>query len=109
MEGTQAFALSANMDVHRDDDGNIRTLRHPQEPFSPEQAGLTEPSPLELADQYVREVAPLYVIEEGQLAGLSEEALGEPSPTPTPSTAPTPSPAPPPWARGGPTYGLGGG
>jgi hypothetical protein len=73
------FELSANVDVQRDDEGLIRILRHPQDPFSPERAGLTEPSPLELADQYVREVAPLYGINEDQLS-LSQEALGEPAP-----------------------------
>jgi len=41
-----AFELSANVDVQRDDEGLIRILRHPQDPFSPERAGLTEPSSL---------------------------------------------------------------
>ena len=72
------FELSANVEIHRDEDGRIRVLRHPQEPFSLERAG--EPSPLELADQYVREVAPLFGIDEGQLAGLRDEAFGEPAP-----------------------------
>jgi zinc metalloprotease ZmpB len=75
-----AFELSANVDVHRDGDGRIRTLRHLQAPFSPETAGLTDPSPVALADQYVREVAPLYGIDESQLGGLAEEALAEPAP-----------------------------
>ncbi|HEX2373696.1 MAG TPA: hypothetical protein VHO93_06915 [Actinomycetota bacterium] len=75
-----AFELSANVEVHRDADGRVRTLRHPQDPFSAEAAGLTEPSPQELADEYVREVAPLYGIDVGQLADLSREALAEPSP-----------------------------
>ncbi|HKA84177.1 MAG TPA: hypothetical protein VKD21_09965, partial [Acidimicrobiales bacterium] len=73
-----AFELTANVEVHRDGDGRIRTLRHLQDPFSPETAGLTDPSPEALADQYVREVAPLYGIDEGQLGGLAEEALTEP-------------------------------
>jgi hypothetical protein len=75
-----AFELSANMDVHRDVDGQIRALRHPQEPYSAESAGLNAPSPEELADEYVREVAPLYGIDQGQLADLSQEALAEPAP-----------------------------
>src|SRR5215475_1108781 len=75
-----AFELSANVDVHRDDDGRIRILRHPQDPFSTERAGLTEPSPRGLADRYVREVAPLYEINEDQLAGLAQGALAEPAP-----------------------------
>jgi hypothetical protein len=75
-----AFELTANVDVHRDGDGRIRTLRHQQDPFSPEMAGLTDPSPEALADQYVHEVAPLYGIDESQLGGLAEEALAEPAP-----------------------------
>jgi hypothetical protein len=74
------FELTPNVEERRDDAGRLRALRHPQEPYAPEQAGLTDPSPQELADQYVREVAPLYGIDEGQLEGLSQEALGAPAP-----------------------------
>src|SRR4029450_12553726 len=83
-----AFELTANVDVHRDSDGRIRTLRHQQDPFSPEMAGLTDPAPEALADQYVHEVAPLYGIDESQLGGLAEEALAEPAPEGAPLRRP---------------------
>jgi zinc metalloprotease ZmpB len=73
-----AFELSPAVEVDRDDQGNVRLLRHPQEPYTPDRAGLTAPSPGELADQYVAEVAPLYGIEEEQVADLTRSAAAEP-------------------------------
>jgi hypothetical protein len=74
-----AFELSADVEVHRDENRRVRILRHPRDPFTPERARLTDPSPRELADQYVREAAHLYGIDEDQLAGLTEEPLDEPA------------------------------
>jgi zinc metalloprotease ZmpB len=74
-----AFELSPNVEVDRDEQGHIRLLRHPREPYTPDRAGLVSPSPSELADQYVADVAPLYGIEEEeQVADLTRRALAEP-------------------------------
>jgi hypothetical protein len=69
---------SPNVDVGRDKDGRVRVLRHPREGFSAERARLTEPSPRELADAYVRDVVPLYDLTQEETAELAGAIRREP-------------------------------
>ncbi len=71
-------ADSPNVHVGRDDEGRIRVLRHPREPFSAEQAGLAEASPRELADAYVRAVLPMYDLSDEHVADLSAPVRRQP-------------------------------
>src|SRR6266511_5525527 len=71
-------ADSPNVHVGRDDEGRIRVLRHPREPFSAEQAGLAEASPLERADAYVRAVLPMYDLSNEHVADLSTPVRRQP-------------------------------
>ena len=69
---------SPNVHVGRDEDGRVRVLRHPREGFSAERARLTEPSPRELADAYVRDVVALYDLTEEETAELAGAIRREP-------------------------------
>ena len=69
---------SPNVHVGRDEEGRVRVLRHPQEGFSAEDARLTEPSPRELADAYVRDVVAMYDLTEEQTADLAGPVQREP-------------------------------
>ena len=62
---------SPDVHVGRDAEGRVRVLRHPRQAFSAERVGLDEPSPRELADAYVREVAPLYELDDEQTSDLA--------------------------------------
>lgn len=59
-----AFRITDNVNVERDPDGVVRQLEHVQEPFVAQpnaSLGFTqETSPRALAEDYLREVAPLY-------------------------------------------------
>ena len=70
---------SPNVRVGRDDEGRVRVLHHPREPFTPDPAARAHPSPRELADAYVREVLPLYGLPEEQAADLSAGVRGQPA------------------------------
>ena len=73
-----AFEESPNVQVGRDEEGRIRLLRHPAEPFTPDRAGLAAPSARELADEYVRQVLSLYGIGDDEVADLSGAVRPEP-------------------------------
>jgi hypothetical protein len=73
-----AFELSPDVQVDRDDQGHVQLLRHPRVPYTSDRAGLVSPSPGELADRYVAEVAPLYGIADDQLADLAGNAFAAP-------------------------------
>ncbi len=73
-----AFDESPDVQVSRDADGRVRLMRHPQDPFTPERAGLAAASPLELADSYVEQVRQVYGIEEAEAADLAGAIRAEP-------------------------------
>lgn len=63
------FELTSNKFASRDYSGKVRHIEHIREPFlSP---SLVEPSPEQLADQYLAEVASVYQMDTGLLADLS--------------------------------------
>jgi len=63
--------------IVRDKDGRVQHIEQIYEPFlSP---SLEEPTPEQLADQYLAEVAPVYQINNGLLADLSAVVPGEPT------------------------------
>lgn len=72
------FELTQNTFASRDSRGNIRHIEHIREPFL--MPSLQEPTPEQLADAYLSEVAPIYQIETGLLAALSSSVPGEPIP-----------------------------
>jgi hypothetical protein len=62
-----AFNLTPNVSVRRDDEGHVRQLSHPQQPYRPDSvpaiAVESRPAtvtPRALAESYLREVAPIY-------------------------------------------------
>jgi hypothetical protein len=59
--------------VSKDDDGEVRAVRHVGDPFTASRAGIAAPTPAELADAYVEEARPLYGLppeETSDLRGL---------------------------------------
>jgi zinc metalloprotease ZmpB len=60
------FSLNPNVHVERAPDGSVLQLRHLQQPYV-----ATATGPRSLADQYLRDVAGIYAIPGGALAGLS--------------------------------------
>ena len=66
------LALSSKVDVHRDETGQIRSLSHVLEPFQP--AGLGPLPPRRLAEEYLREVAPHFALDDEMLSTLSEKS-----------------------------------
>lgn len=65
-----AFKLTPNVHVKRDKDGNVRLLRHPQEPFK--LPGLVAPSARALADQYLHGVTKIFGISSNMLTDLNK-------------------------------------
>jgi zinc metalloprotease ZmpB len=79
------FELTDDVQVDRDDDGQVMQLEHVQQPvvaIAPGRVGLTEEAataagvptvaastPQALAEQYLREVAPIYGLDEAMLPG----------------------------------------
>ena len=72
------FDESPDVQVSRDDEGNVRLLRHPADPYTTERAGLAAPSPRELADSYVEEVREVYGIQAEEAADLAGAIRAEP-------------------------------
>jgi len=76
-----AFQLTQNVNVERDEDGVVRQLEHLQEPFVPQpnvnlgDAG--EPTPRAVAEDYLREVAPIYGISDEMLGGAGDSLTDE--------------------------------
>lgn len=71
-----SLALSANVNVHRDETGQIRSLNHPLEPYQP--AAATPLQPRKLAEEYLREVAPHFELGEEMLSTLAEQSDSQP-------------------------------
>lgn len=65
-----AFHITKNVHVERDKDGLVRHLRHQQESYTPDSAGLRSPTPLALASSYIRDVAEIFNIKPEALAVL---------------------------------------
>ncbi|MFP4625780.1 MAG: hypothetical protein ACLFNI_04205 [Natronomonas sp.] len=64
------FEVTPNVEVRRDETQRVRSLRHLQEPYGPDESGLTTPTPQTMANQYVRDVAPVYDIPDEMLSDL---------------------------------------
>lgn len=77
------FELTPDMEVRRDQDGIVRSLRHLQSPYTDSEAGLTAPTPRSLASQYVHDVAELYDLNPDWLATLDQPLPKEPRLEPT--------------------------
>src|SRR5215204_3981189 len=77
------FQLTQNVRVERDEKGVVRLLEHVQEPFVPEaSAGLGDegPTPRSVAEDYLRQVAPIYGINADALAGGGESLTDDSGP-----------------------------
>ncbi|HEY0431176.1 MAG TPA: hypothetical protein VGC61_05140, partial [Pyrinomonadaceae bacterium] len=91
------FELNDNVKIEKDEQGKVQVLEHLQEPFvstqtettgdvtlesAPGGAAPTSPTtPQGLAEEYLREVAPLYGIDQNMLAGMGGDALTNESAT----------------------------
>ena len=66
------FHVTPNVHVRTDDDGKVRHVRHQQEPYAGDAAGVEGPTPvpLALAELYVRDIASLYAIPDAELTDL---------------------------------------
>ncbi|MCP3896029.1 MAG: hypothetical protein GY706_15580, partial [Bacteroides sp.] len=67
-----AFSITSNVYVDLDDNGVPRLLSHIQQPYSADDAGFEASAitPVKLASQYVRDVAPIYQIDDKWLQSL---------------------------------------
>ena len=66
------FELTPEVEVYRDADGQVTQLRHMRQRYSSNQAQIANPSPAEIAEQYVRDVAGIYGIEADETTSLHE-------------------------------------
>ena len=66
------FELTEEVEVDRDTDGNVIQLRHMRRRYSSEEAHVSNPTPAEVAEQYVRDVAPIYGIDVEETTALRE-------------------------------------
>jgi hypothetical protein len=57
------FELTPEVEVHRHAHGQVTQLHHMRQRYSSREAHITNPTPAEIAEQYVRDVAGLYGIE----------------------------------------------
>lgn len=73
-----ALEESPEVQVERGESGQVRVVRHPGEPFTRERAGLSTSSTRELTDEYIRQVAELYGIDQEEVADLGGEVRAEP-------------------------------
>lgn len=85
-----AFNLTPSVSVRRDEQGHVRQLSHPQQPYRPESmpgifpgASAAQPTPRAHAESYLREVAPLYGFAPREVSNFAA------APTTSPSEAPT--------------------
>lgn len=74
------FQITPDVEIGRDEHGVVRQLRHPRHPFSAMRFA-TAPTPRELADQYLEEVAEIMGLHTSTLANLA----GAPEAAPAPS------------------------
>ena len=56
------FELTPEVEVYRDAAGQVIQLRHMRRGYSSQEAGITNPTPADIAEQYVRDVAGIYGI-----------------------------------------------
>ena len=75
------FTLTPNVHVRRDTQGNVRHLRHLQQPYSENNAGLIRPTPLALASKYLKDVSPIYAFNSDWLTSINEPIDREARPT----------------------------
>ena len=66
------FELTPEVEVHRDADGQVTQLRHMRRRYSSREARIANPTPAEIAEQYVRDVAGIYGIEADETTSLRE-------------------------------------
>ena len=67
-----AFNLTPKVEVYRDADGQVTQLRHMRQRYSSAEARMTNPTPTDIAEQYVRDVAGIYGIEADETTSLGE-------------------------------------
>lgn len=85
------FTLTPNVHVRRDETGTVRQLSHPQQSYQPDATLLTASvggashplTPRTLAENYLREVAPIYQFAPTAVSNFA--AAASPTPTPAPS------------------------
>lgn len=68
------FVITPNVTVVSEANGRVRELEHLQQPFGAEDSGLATAAPIQLANQYLRDVAHIYQIGTAMLAGLESDA-----------------------------------
>lgn len=84
------FRMTDRVDVQREDDGTVRKLRHPAQPYAAgdsEAFALTaaeEMTHRELADDYLREVLPIYGMDSGMAERLDASFALAPEPDESP-------------------------
>ena len=66
------FELTPEVEVYRNADGQVTQLRHMRRRYSSREARMTNPTPAEIAEQYVRDVAGIYGIEADETTSLRE-------------------------------------
>ena len=66
------FELTQEVEVHRDTDGYVTQLSHVERPYSSQEAGISNPTRAEVAEQYVRDVTAIYGIDEEETTSLRE-------------------------------------
>jgi len=71
-----SFELTPEVRVDRDEKGRVVQLRHIRRKYTAAMAGLARPTPVELAEQYVRDVAAKYGQAEEETSALSEAVSG---------------------------------
>jgi zinc metalloprotease ZmpB len=84
------FVMTPNVHVRRDRSGHVRQLSHVSEPYRPNAvdmavAGLSDQAltPRSLAEQYLREVAPLYDLAPTTTANFAADVTAAPSAAPS--------------------------
>ena len=69
--------LGKSVHIERRSDGTIKMLRHNQDPFTKEDAGLTIASSVTLAESYLRKIQPDYNFDPEMLLTLNEQLDGK--------------------------------
>lgn len=84
------FRMTNQVEVQREDDGTVRKLRHPTQPYAAEDSAafaLTSADQMslrELADDYLREVMPIYGMDSGMTDKLDAAFALAPEPDTSP-------------------------
>jgi zinc metalloprotease ZmpB len=72
------FELTPEVEVHRDENGQVTQLRHTRRRYSNQEARSANPTPAEIAEQYVRDVAGIYGIKADETTSLREAMPSDP-------------------------------